>query len=124
MWWSLAAAFFSGMAASLGLGGGGILLLYLVLALGMEQLEAQGINLAFFLPCALIALIFYTKKRMVAWRRVLPLVAGGVLGSLLGVWLAGVISSVWLGRLFGGFLLLLGLRELFGGKAERAAKAA
>jgi len=113
MLWNIVAAFFSGMAASLGLGGGGILLLYLVLALNMEQLRAQGINLIFFLPGAVIAIIFYTKKKLIDWKAALPILAGGVLGVGLGVWLAGVLSSLWLGRVFGGFLLILGVRELF-----------
>ena len=41
---TILAAFFSGLAGSLGLGGGGVLVLYLVLALGMPQLKAQGIS--------------------------------------------------------------------------------
>ena len=41
---TILAAFFSGLAGSLGLGGGGVLVLYLVFALGMPQLKAQGIN--------------------------------------------------------------------------------
>ena len=123
MLWNIAAAFFSGMAASLGLGGGGILLLYLVLALNMEQLQAQGINLIFFLPCAVIAIIFYTKKKLIDWKAALPILAGGVLGVGLGVWLAGAISAEWLARIFGGFLLLLGLREFFSKDKQNREKA-
>ena len=113
MLWNILAAFFSGLAASLGLGGGGILLLYLVLALNVEQLQAQGINLIFFLPCAVIAIIFYTKKRLIDWKAAWPILAGGLLGVGLGVWLAGAISADWLAKIFGGFLLLLGFREFF-----------
>ncbi|MDR1408754.1 MAG: TSUP family transporter [Oscillospiraceae bacterium] len=122
MAWNIVAAFFSGMAASLGLGGGGILLLYLVLALNMEQLQAQGINLIFFLPCAVIAIIFYTKKRLIDWKAALPILAGGLLGVGLGVWIAGVVTAEWLARIFGGFLLLLGLREFFFRKTKSTKK--
>ncbi|MDR3344819.1 MAG: TSUP family transporter [Oscillospiraceae bacterium] len=122
MVWNILAAFFSGVAASLGLGGGGILLLYLVLALNMEQLTAQGINLIFFLPCAVIAIIFYTKKHLIDWKAALPIMAGGLLGVGLGVWLAGAVSAEWLSRIFGGFLLLLGLREFFSKNKEQPKK--
>ena len=54
---TILAAFFSGLAGSLGLGGGGVLVLYLALALGMSQLKAQGINLLFFIPCAVLSSI-------------------------------------------------------------------
>ena len=43
---TILAAFLSGLAGSLGLGGGGVLVLYLVLALGMPQLKAQGMTYA------------------------------------------------------------------------------
>lgn len=59
---TILAAFFSGLAGSLGLGGGGVLVLYLVLALGMPQLKAQGINLLFFIPCAVLSSIVYSFK--------------------------------------------------------------
>ena len=48
------AAFLTGILASLGLGGGMILILYLTIFAGMAQFEAQGINLIFFIPIALL----------------------------------------------------------------------
>jgi len=110
--WNLIAAFFSGVAASLGIGGGGILLLYLVLVLREGQLAAQGINLLFFLPCAVVSIFFYTKKRLIDWKAVLPLLLGGVCGVGLGVWMAGAVDAAYLGKAFGFFLLLLGGKEL------------
>ena len=41
-------AFLTGILASMGLGGGMILILYMTLIAGMEQLTAQGVNLLFF----------------------------------------------------------------------------
>ena len=45
-------AFLTGILASMGLGGGMILILYMTLIAGMEQLTAQGVNLLFFIPIA------------------------------------------------------------------------
>ena len=39
---------------------------------------------------------------------------GGLVGVGLGTWLAGMIKGEWLGKLFGCFLLIVGLIELFG----------
>ena len=107
------AAFFSGLAGSLGLGGGGVLVLYLVLALGMPQLKAQGIHLLFFIPCAALSSIVYSFKRLIDWKTVLLFAAGGLPGVLLGSLAIGHMGSGIPGKIFGGFLLLTGIRELF-----------
>ena len=107
------AAFFSGLAGSLGLGGGGVLVLYLVLALGMPQLKAQGINLLFFIPCAALSSIVYSFKKLIDWKSVLLFAAGGLPGVLLGSLAVSHMNSNIPGKIFGGFLLLMGIKELF-----------
>ena len=54
---ALLAGLFSGMLGSMGLGGGAVLIVYLSLFTEMGQLKSQGINLLFFVPIALIAVI-------------------------------------------------------------------
>ena len=51
----------SGVIASMGLGGGFVLLIWLTLHDGMPQREAQGVNLLFFLPIALISVIMHIR---------------------------------------------------------------
>lgn len=60
---TLIVSFLTGVMASLGLGGGMVLILYLTLIAGTGQLEAQGINLFFFLPIAAVSLFFHTKNK-------------------------------------------------------------
>jgi uncharacterized membrane protein YfcA len=110
---TILAAFFSGLAGSLGLGGGGVLVLYLVLALGMPQLKAQGINLLFFIPCAVLSSIVYSFKKLIDWKSVLIFAAGGLPGVLLGSLAVSHMNSNIPGKIFGGFLLLMGIKELF-----------
>ena len=55
----------SGVAASMGLGGGFILLVYLTVFGDMPQMEAQWINLIFFLPIGGLALFFHIKNRLI-----------------------------------------------------------
>ena len=63
------AGILSGTAGALGIGGGGVLILYLVLLADVEQVRAQGINLLFFLPCGIIAIIIHAvKKRIKCFR--------------------------------------------------------
>ena len=95
------------------MGGGGILVIYLTLALSVPQLEAQGINLLFFLPCAVISLVINGLRRLVDWKRALWIVLGGLPTTLLGIWIAGEIDTKWLGWIFAGLLIALGVKELF-----------
>ena len=53
----------AGFVSSLGLGGGGILVLYLTVFQGMNQTEAGGINLLFFLPVAAVSIAIHLKNR-------------------------------------------------------------
>ncbi|MDR1735170.1 MAG: sulfite exporter TauE/SafE family protein [Oscillospiraceae bacterium] len=117
---SLLAAAGAGALGAMGMGGGGILVIYLTLALSVPQPEAQGINLLFFLPCAGISLIINSIKKLVNWKMVLPLVLGGLPSVLLGCFAAGRINTLWLGRIFAGLLIIMGLRELFSKSKEPA----
>ena len=52
---TIIAAFFAAVLGSLGMGGGGVLLIYLTVFQNMAQLDAQGMNLLFFLPIAALS---------------------------------------------------------------------
>ncbi|GHU55967.1 hypothetical protein FACS1894132_12830 [Clostridia bacterium] len=107
------AAFFTGILASLGLGGGMVLILYLTLFTGVNQIDAQGINLIFFLPIAVLSLIFHTKNKLVEWKIILPAIVTGCIGAFIGSFIAGNIETAMLSKLFGGFVLIIGIKELF-----------
>ena len=109
----------AGAAGALGLGGGGVLLLYLSLFEQVEQLRAQGINLLFFLPCAVTALALHTKSGLVRWRAVLIARPFGLAGAWLGVHLARLLGGDLLRRAFGLLLGAVGLRELLAGLRPR-----
>ena len=62
---ALLAGLFSGIIGGMGLGGGAVLIIYLTLFTETEQLTAQGINLLFFIPTALLAVIIYAVKKKI-----------------------------------------------------------
>ena len=88
--------FATGILASMGLGGGFILIIYLVDILGVDQIAAQGINLVFFLPIAVLSLIMHTKNKMVEWHTVPAASIFGALGALLGTLIALNINSKYI----------------------------
>ncbi|MDR1157844.1 MAG: TSUP family transporter [Oscillospiraceae bacterium] len=101
----------AGLLAGCGLGGGAPLMLYLSLT-GLPQQAVQGAGLLCFLPAALTALWGHIRTRGVDWPTVPPAAAGGLATAALGAFLAQNIDGVWLRRLFGLLLLIMGLREL------------
>ena len=107
-----AASLAAGICASMGLGGGTVLILYLTLAEGMTQQQAQGINLVFFLPCAMTALIFYGRKGLIDAGQLAPALISGTAGAVLGAWLTSAAEPALMRKAFGAFLLLTGMRSL------------
>ena len=106
-------AFLTGIFASMGLGGGMVLIVYLTVFAGFSQLVAQGINLVFFLPIAIISLVLHTKNKLVEWKKAVPAVLWGTAAVIISAWLANRIEQSLLSKAFGIFLILMGLKELF-----------
>lgn len=109
-----------GVFSGLGIGGGTLLMVWMTAVMDIEQRAAQGINLLYFLPTAACALFFHIKNRLIRWRVVLPAILAGCLTAAGAALLATVIETGLLRKLFGGFLILVGIRELF--TAQRRAK--
>lgn len=112
---TLFAAFLTGLLASLGVGGGMVLIIWLTAFSGMGQLEAQGINLIFFLPVALFSCILHGKNGLIKLRPLLPAIITGVMGAAAGAMLAHFAGSDFLGKCFSVFILIIGVREIFSG---------
>ena len=110
---ALLAGLFSGIIGGMGLGGGAVLIIYLSVFKDVEQLKAQGINLLFFIPIALVAVIIYALKKQIKWKLTIPIAIGGILGAAGGFFLTDIIGGNFTAKLFGGFLILLGIKEIF-----------
>lgn len=106
-------AFLTGIFASMGLGGGMVLIVYLTVFAGFSQLVAQGINLVFFIPIAIISLVLHTKNKLVEWKKAVPAVLWGTAAVIISAWLANRTEQSLLSKAFGIFLILMGLKELF-----------
>lgn len=103
-----------GFLSGLGVGGGSLLVLWLTQVLAFPQEQAQGINLLFFLPAALISSAFHGKKQEISWHLVLPAVLTGIIAAGLCAFWACHMDTALLRKLFGGLLIAVGLKELFG----------
>ena len=83
-----AAAVSTAALAGMGIGGGGLLVIWLVFIHQMPSQTAQGINLVFFVVSALCALPIHARKRKLPLRLILFLTAA----ALPGVWIGCQIA--------------------------------
>lgn len=98
----------SAIIGAMGLGGGGVLLIYFNLFTQTPQTLAQGINLLFFVPSAIVAIIIYIKKKLVNFKLAIIFSLLGLVGALAGSYLACFIESRVLSKLFAILLLIMG----------------
>ena len=101
-----------GFLAGIGVGGGSLLILWLTLALGMAHPQARVINLLFFLPSAVIASFFRWKQGKLDFKKVLPAILAGCAVAAVCSWFSIRLDMALLKKLFGGLLILTGIREL------------
>lgn len=115
----LIAIFASAIISSMGLGGGGILILYLSLVKDAEQLLAQGTNLLFFIPCSVTALCIYIKNKLIKFKIIIPVILGGFFGVLIGYFLIKYINPSYIKKAFGVMLIISGIISLFNAENQK-----
>lgn len=110
---ALLAGLLSGIIGAMGMGGGAVLIIYLSVFTQTEQLASQGINLMFFIPIGLLAVVIYAFKKQIKWKTTLLLAAWGLLGTVIGLMITDLLGGELTAKLFGGLLILIGIKEIF-----------
>ena len=107
------AGFTASLLAAMGVGGGGLLVIYLTEFAKIEQRTAQGINLIFFLCASAVSLAVHLRKRRLAFSHALFFALGGTLGAVLGCLAAGRVGNTVLRKGFGILLIYAGIVTLY-----------
>ena len=110
---SAVAGLLCGIISGFGIGGGSVLMVWMTAVAVLDQRTAQGINLLYFIPTSIGALFFHIKNKMICWKAVVPAVIFGCLTAAAAAWFASSLDVRILRKLFGGFLLIIGVLELF-----------
>lgn len=103
----------SGALGAMGIGGGSISILILSGFLGVEQKNSQLINLFAFIIPAITAIIIHAKHKLININQVIFTIVGGIPTAICGVLIATQLQPSVLKHIFGIFLLLLGVFEIF-----------
>jgi uncharacterized membrane protein YfcA len=108
----------SGIASGLfGVGGGIVMVPAMVLFLSppiRDVKQAIGTSLVIIIPTALAGSYKHFTQHNVDWRVAVSIAPLAIVGSYLGAWLTTHIPADNLKRAFGGFILLVGAKLLFG----------
>jgi uncharacterized membrane protein YfcA len=108
----------SGLASGLfGVGGGIVMVPAMVLLLSppiRDIKQAIGTSLVVIIPTALMGSFKHFQQGNVEWRIAGALAPLAIVGSYLGAWLTTHIPADNLKRAFGGFIIVVGAKLLFG----------
>ncbi len=111
IWLLILAGLVSGVFGGMGMGGGTLLIPILTIFLSFPQKTAQALNLFVFIPMAIVSLIVHIKNKLVDFKVGLPVIISGTIFSVGGSLLAGVVSNEVLRKIFGVFLLGVGVYQ-------------
>lgn len=109
----------SGVISGLGIGGGTLLIPALVIFLGMGQQEAQNINLLYFVPTAVMAVVTHLKQDNIMKKEAVSFALWGLPAAVIGSLIAIKIDASLLKKGFGFFLLAMGIYEFINAKQDR-----
>jgi uncharacterized protein len=106
------------LAGLLGVGGGILLVPFLVLAVGLTQHEAEATSLLVILPTALAASVALHRRDVGDLPIALGLGTVGAVGAVAGALLALSLSADVLRLIFAVLLAVMGLRLIRDARAE------
>lgn len=98
--------------SGIGIGSGGLLVIWLTMIEGIDAETARGLNLLFFVFSASAALLVHFLKGRIKTRLVIFLSFLACIGTLIGAYLGSKIDPLLLKRIFGAMLLSSGIYTL------------
>lgn len=98
-----------------GVGGGILMVPFIVLALGKSPQLAEGTSLLVIIPTAAAGVLAHRRAGLISFRHAALLATGGIGGALVGAALALRLPGETLEAAFGVFLGLMGLRTVLQG---------
>lgn len=111
-----------GALSGMGVGGAGLLVIYLTAVREVAQHDAQGINLYFFIFASAAAILIHAAKQKIDEFTMLLSLLGGVPAAYLGCLCARAVQPELLRKIFGGMLIVTGLISLFKQRKSRSIK--
>ena len=112
-WISILIGLSCGIISGFGIGGGSLLMVWMTSVASLDQKMAQGINLIYFIPTSIGALLFHIKNKMIAWNVVIPAAICGCTTAIFSAKAVSTLDVSLLRKMFGVYLCFVGIKEFF-----------
>lgn len=110
---TVSVALLSGALVGLGVGGGGIAIIYMTAILAISQSTAQAINLTMYVAAGIAAMSYHARNAAIDLPFVIPAAIGGALAATPSAMLAARLPPDILRRIFGIVMIISALPILF-----------
>lgn len=105
--------FITGFANGLfGAGGGTVVVPAMEKFLDIETHKAHATAIAIILPLSILSTFIYGRSIEIDWKIVIFVSIGGVIGGYIGAKCLAKISSHWLHKIFGLFMIIAAVRMI------------
>ena len=108
----IAAVFLVSLLAGMGVGGGGLPVLFFTAVRKFPQKPAQGLCMVLFIAASVGAFIINRKKRTLDLGIVPYIALSGCIFAFLGASFVETVSNTAVRKLFGGLLVLTGIYSI------------
>lgn len=95
-----------------GSGGGTIAVPAFERILGLEPHKSHATVITLILPLSILSAFIYCQKVEIQWISVLWVSVGGIVGGYIGAAILKKISTKWLHRIFGAFMIAAAVRMI------------
>ncbi len=107
--------FLVAMLMGMGVGGGGLFVIFLTLYLNYGQINAQGTNLMFFIIAIFASFFIHMRKRRLNYKQILLMSVIGSIGSVIFSGLVTYVNPEIPRKMLGGLLILGGIASIYNG---------
>lgn len=117
---SATVSLFIAILSGLGVGSGGLFVIWLTMVEGVDAVDARGMNLLFFVFSATAALLFHLIRKRIRISTVTALSIFGAVGTAMGSIIGEFVDPLMLRKIFGAMLFLSGSYSLLKGTKKRS----
>ncbi|MBQ4511293.1 MAG: TSUP family transporter [Clostridia bacterium] len=114
--------FMVAMLMGMGVGGGGLFVIFLTLCLNFGQINAQGTNLMFFIIAILSSFFIHIRKRSLNYKQIILMSVIGSIGSIIFSGLVNYVNPEIPRKMLGGLLILGGGASIYNSFFSKKAK--
>ncbi len=106
-------SFLVALLMGMGVGGGGLFVIFLTMCLNYGQIYAQGTNLVFFIIAILSSIFVHLRKRKLYFKQILVMAIIGSIGSVIFSRMVNYVSPEIPKKILGYLLIIGGAVSLY-----------